>query len=89
MGKYFAINFYSKFRSDAKLFSNDCRFPHILPENNGFGPGRMGSKPRYPLNGVTNNVANLEEKFSRMNVQEVRGLFFKALVISPAGNAAG
>lgn len=49
---------------------NDCRFPHILPENNGFGPGRMGSKPRYPLNGVTNNMTNLEEKFSRMNVQE-------------------
>lgn len=49
---------------------NDCRFPHILPENGGFGPGRMGSKPRYPLNGVTNNVSNLEEKFSRMNVQE-------------------
>jgi len=30
----------------------------------------MGSKPRHPLNGVTNNMANLEEKFSRMNVQE-------------------
>lgn len=35
----------------------------------------MGSKPRHPLNGVTNNVANVEEKFSRMNVQEVRDTF--------------
>ena len=57
------------------FYSNDCRFPHILPESNGFGPGRMGSKPRYPLNGVTNNVANLEGKFSQMNVQEVRDAF--------------
>jgi hypothetical protein len=57
-----------------QTFSNDCRFPHILPENNNFGPGRIGSKPRYPLNGVT-NVTNLEEKFSRMNVQEVRNMF--------------
>ena len=38
----------------------------------------MGSKPRYPLNGVTNNVANIEEKFSRMNMQEVRSVFHEA-----------
>lgn len=50
------------------VVSNECRFPHILPDANGnFGPNRPGPKPRYPLNGVT----NLENNMAQMNIQDV------------------
>lgn len=49
-------------------YSSECRFPHVLPEANGFAPpNRIGPKPRYPLNGVT----NLENNVARMNLNEV------------------
>jgi len=48
------------------LPSNECRFPHILPDTSGLNSNRLSSKSRHPLNGVT----NLENNIAKMNLND-------------------
>jgi hypothetical protein len=56
--------------------SDECRFPHIMPENNGSAPssyfsGRSGPRPRgNHANG--NGYGAIEEKLANMTVKDVR-----------------
>lgn len=59
-------------------FSEECRFPHILPENGApiphpvFPSSRPGPpRPRGQANGPNNNFPNLEAKLGNMSVRDV------------------
>jgi hypothetical protein len=58
-------------------FSDDCRFPHVMPD----GPGpyftARGGGPRQPRGhsqSNNNGSSGLEENFNNMNIRDVRDL---------------
>jgi hypothetical protein len=56
------------------VHSDDCRFPHVIPEGATSQPpsnfsGRSGQRPRAHANG--NGIGTIEEKFAGMTVRDV------------------
>lgn len=75
------------FHTDSSILisSDDCRFPHVMPDGNAALPGHhapyfagRGGGPRQPRgHGQPNGNGNgngLEEKFNNMNIRDVRDL---------------
>jgi len=55
--------------------SDDCRFPHVLPDNSGphqqFVGGRGGAPRSRPHVNGSNGIGTIEEKMSGMTLRDV------------------